>query len=351
MLASGVAGVQPVVGDVVERAPAGAGEQSGGRGVVDPEQRVGEAQAVRRSDDLLGQPRVGVRVDPAGQRLGALVEQSRPSADTVEGRAEPQSRPAPRPRPAARRRGSGRRGARRRGLGGRDRRAAAGRRGAGSGARRRPRPRGTRRRGPGRAPASQQAPVHRVGRSLLGLEREPRALDVPQVLAVGGPGGVVVGELGQQRSGRVDVAGREERRPSRTVPTVSRWPPPPAATTGSPTGHGLDDREPVGLVRPRGEQEPGRRHQPCDIARVAEEPGRAARCRGGRPDVRAGPGASRRRRPPASSPARPAGRPERRPAQGRCASPTRDAGPRARPASGSRRPPPPARALPRGRPC
>ena len=102
VLASGVAGVQPVVGDVVERAPAGAGEQSGRRRVVDPEQRVVEA----RADRPLGRPGRPAAASACGstRRGSALVPWyrcSRPGSTPSRAGTGAQSGPAARPRPAA----------------------------------------------------------------------------------------------------------------------------------------------------------------------------------------------------------------------------------------------------------
>ena len=105
-----------------------------------------------------------------------------------------------------------------------------------------------------------------------------------------------------------------------------------------PGGHGLDDREPVGLVRPRArEQDPAVAMSPATSPawprnRVERRDPRAAACRS----------SWRRSEPPpamtSASPARPAPRRRRPSGRRRSASPTRAAGPGARPGCGSPRP-------------
>ncbi len=102
MLLPGMRGVKPVVGDVVEGAPAGAVEQRRRGWVVHPEQRVSEAQPIGTTNDLLGQPRVRVRVEPTGKRLGALMEPESAVGHTVEPGSTPQPRATPRPGATAR---------------------------------------------------------------------------------------------------------------------------------------------------------------------------------------------------------------------------------------------------------
>ncbi len=54
-------------------------------------------------------------------------------------------------------------------------------------------------------------------------------------------------------------------------PTVSRWAPPPAATTGKPAGHGLDHREAEGLCRRGGEEDRGAGEQRIGVGDLPGE--------------------------------------------------------------------------------
>ena len=207
VLARRAVGQQPVVGDVVERGPAGPAQEVGGQGVVEPQRGPGHAH-------LPGRPQDGGR-QPLGRPPGRACGAATWWVGTARAGRRPGGARGRGGRPTGDgRRAAGRRAARRTARGGRGRPPAVARPGAGCVARPRPRPRARRRPGP-----SQQPPVDGVGTAGLLLHGEPFALDDLE------PGAVRLPLLLASRPAHAADARRRRRRPARTARLRARSPP------------------------------------------------------------------------------------------------------------------------------